>query len=109
MNTLELLSTNILDYRKKLGLTQVALADKVGITKKHLLNIEKGRILPSAFIIDQIAAALGVGVGKLFVEPSEKEKKIERIYSTFDKAIDSSMEGIKAQLTKALRENLEEI
>lgn len=109
MNTLELLSTNILSYRKNLGLTQVALAERIGITKKHLLNIEKGRILPSAVILDRIAEALGVKVGNLFQDPNDAEQKVQRIYTTFEKAIDSSMCGIREELINALKANLQEI
>lgn len=106
MNTLELLSTNSLAYRKKLGITQVALAEKAGITKKHLLNIEKGRILPSAPIIDNLAKALGVKVGDLFQDPEDREQKARKLYETYEKAIGASMNGIHEELIRSLKETL---
>ncbi len=41
------LQTDIVNYRAKEKLTQAELADKVGITREYLCNIETGTVTPS--------------------------------------------------------------
>ena len=42
------LQTDIINYRAKEKITQAELADKVGITREYLCNIETGTVTPSA-------------------------------------------------------------
>jgi len=62
------LGLNIAFYRKKKGLTQEVLAEKVGISRTHLSNIEATKVEKSLSleVLFNIADALGVEVGKLF-------------------------------------------
>jgi len=61
-----LLARNMKKYRKILGLSQMALADKVGCSTTLIGNIEINRRFPSADNINRIANALGVKVADLF-------------------------------------------
>lgn len=49
---------NLVARRKALGVTQEQLADAVGRTPGAIGNIERGRLYPSAELVDRIAAAL---------------------------------------------------
>lgn len=42
----KLLGTNVQKYRKKNNLTQTELAEKIGISQKHLSDIETGTKFP---------------------------------------------------------------
>ena len=72
----QLLARNIKKYRKVLGISQMALADKVGCSTTLIGNIEINRRFPSADNINRIANALGVKVADLFSETEPESMKI---------------------------------
>lgn len=55
------------DARKKEGMTQSQLAEKVGATKSYISRIEKGLIEPGVALFFRIMEALGLRVD--FVRP----------------------------------------
>ena len=59
---------NITYTRKMQGISQLQLAEKVGISRTHMSNIEapNGDTLPSLDVLIEIAAALNVPIAKLF-------------------------------------------
>ena len=59
---------NITYERKMQGLSQLQLAERAGISRTHMSNIEapNGDTLPSLDVLIDIAEALGVPVAKLF-------------------------------------------
>jgi len=62
------LALNIAYYRKKKGLTQLQLAEKAGISRTHLSNIEAPNV-PTPFsttTLFRLAEALGVELSDLF-------------------------------------------
>ena len=72
----QLLARNIKKYRKTLGISQMALANKVGCSTTLIGNIETNRRFPSADNINRIANALGVKVADLFSESEPESMKI---------------------------------
>lgn len=62
------LALNISYYRKKKGLTQLQLAEQVGISRTHLSNIEAPNVLTtfSSTTLFDIADALDVKLCDLF-------------------------------------------
>lgn len=50
----------IKEVRKRVGMTQETLAEKLGVTKRTVSNIENGRTLPNLGTVFMIAAILGV-------------------------------------------------
>lgn len=52
--------------RKVAKLTQAALAEKVGVSDETISRLERGAAVPSLARLEQIAAALGVGLDELF-------------------------------------------
>jgi len=63
-----LLGAAIRDHRKRLGLTQQELADKIELSPNFIGTVERGEEHLSMGSLEQIAAALGVGIGVLFQE-----------------------------------------
>lgn len=68
MNTkiLEKLGKNIQFYRKETGLTQEALAFKVGIHQTYIGKIESGKSNPSTIMLFKISRALNVKLSDIF-------------------------------------------
>lgn len=62
----KLLGDNVQRLRKKNNLTQTELAEKIGISQKHLSDIETGTKFPSAGIIEKLAQELNVQISILF-------------------------------------------
>jgi transcriptional regulator with XRE-family HTH domain len=68
-----LLARNMKKYRRMLGLSQSALAEKVNCSTTLIGNIEIKKRFPSSKNIDRIAKALGVKPGDLFAEGDNSE------------------------------------
>lgn len=52
--------------RERLGLTQAALAEAVGVSRKTINTVENGVFVPSTMLALRLAAALGRPVEALF-------------------------------------------
>ena len=62
----EVLANRLKDRRGELGLTQAALAEAVGVTRKTVNTVENGVFVPSALLALKLARALGEPVERLF-------------------------------------------
>ena len=62
----ERLDNTLRIQRARLGLTQEQLADRVGVTRKTVNTIERGRFIPSTLLALKLAKVLGVKVEELF-------------------------------------------
>ena len=69
MSLRKTLATNIRQQRKKLGLTQAALAEKTGMTTESIGKIETLKQALSEESILKISAALNITPGILFNNP----------------------------------------
>jgi transcriptional regulator with XRE-family HTH domain len=58
--------------RRQHNMTQTQLAQRVGIAKQNMNNLEQGRNLPSASVLYRLARALGTRTDDFFVEETEK-------------------------------------
>ena len=105
------LSQRIRFLRKKKGLNQGALAEKVGINPSHLSRLENGKYQPSVDALQKIAEALEVSVDFLLSDDDsgELEVKIEnkslserlRLIDTLDEADQQALiQVIDSMLTK---------
>jgi transcriptional regulator with XRE-family HTH domain len=96
-----LLAENIKRYRKALGLSQMALAERVDCSTTLIGNIEIKKRFPSAGNIDRIAHALGVQTADLFTENDTALNVL------------ASKEGVRAKIEQkflsALNETFREI
>lgn len=61
-----LVGENVAYYRTRRGLSQQALADKCGVSRPRITEIEGGRGNPTTETLEIIARELGIGVSKLF-------------------------------------------
>jgi transcriptional regulator with XRE-family HTH domain len=51
--------------RETLGLTQAALAKRAGLSRMHVIRIERDEVSPSLDTLERVAKALGVTVRNL--------------------------------------------
>ena len=59
------LGKKIAEARRKSGITQSALAVRVGVTAQAVSKWEQGRSCPDIAILDEIADALGISLFEL--------------------------------------------
>ncbi len=70
MDIVKVFGTNVKKYRKKLGLSQEAFAEKCGLHRTYISAIECNRRSIALENVQRIADALGIDSYKLFVEES---------------------------------------
>ena len=58
----------IKELREGLGMTQVELSERSGVSQEHISRLENGRHNINTKTADKLAAALGVTLNKLFEE-----------------------------------------
>jgi len=61
------MKNNIASIRKQKGLTQIELAELVGVNRFHISNIERGKASPSVKLLIKIANVLNVSLDDLFL------------------------------------------
>ena len=62
----EALANRLLALRAERGLTQAALAEAVGVSRKTINTVENGVFVPSTLLALRLARALGVPVEEVF-------------------------------------------
>jgi putative transcriptional regulator len=62
----ERLANRIKSERERAALTQAALAELVGVSRKTINTVENGVFTPSATLAIKLAQALGLSVEQLF-------------------------------------------
>ena len=60
------LSNRLHDLRAERGLTQAALAERVGVSRKTVNTVENGVFIPSTLLALRLARALGCPVEAIF-------------------------------------------
>ena len=60
---------HLLEYREEAGLTQAALAEAIGVTRKTINTVERGHYVPSTVLALRLADALDTTVEALFELP----------------------------------------
>ena len=66
------LGQNIQTARRAKGLSQEALAERIGVTRQTVIAIEQGRYSPSLEVAFRIARVFHVGLDDVFRYPAEE-------------------------------------
>ena len=61
------MKTRIKEYRKKYGLTQEQLAEKVGVRRETIVFLEMGKYNPSLKLAYDISKVLKTKIDRLFI------------------------------------------
>ena len=83
MKNYKLIGIRIMQKRKECDLTQENLAEKIGLSKNHISNIERGVIIPKIEILLKICEVLGETpdyylIGRI---SSQKEDELMKLLS----------------------------
>ena len=70
-----ILAHNIQFFRKKRGLSQVALAQKIGVTPQAVSKWEKGKSAPDISLLPTVALLLDCQIDELFLDSFNLEEK----------------------------------
>jgi putative transcriptional regulator len=62
----QIVASSLFAVRTKHGMTQEALADKVGVSRQTIIAIEKGKYTPSVSLALRLARAFTIRVEDLF-------------------------------------------
>ena len=68
MDIIEVFATNLRTYRKKIGLSQEKFAERCGLHRTYISDIERFQRSISLENIQKISDALGIEVYKMFLE-----------------------------------------
>lgn len=71
----------IREHREKKGLTQVQLAELVGVVKSHISEIEKGKKNPSSPLMSRLSNVLGVAPSELIDDEGASTPKTKLLLS----------------------------
>jgi len=63
------LVNRLFEHREEAGLTQGALAEAIGVTRKTINTVERGHYVPSTVLALRLARVLGCTVESLFELP----------------------------------------
>jgi transcriptional regulator with XRE-family HTH domain len=92
----EVLAKNLKENRRKLGITQPALAERANLSTHYLAMIEVARKFPTADVLERLANALGIAPYELFSVSSTPEEAMEKLQQTIlgnlDKAIENAVD-----------------
>ena len=78
-STKEIFATNLRKFRKKSGLSQGKLAEKVEVSTHHIAMIETARNFPTPGIIERIADILDIQVYELFLEEDSFLEELKQL------------------------------
>lgn len=82
VDTKKLIGARIKELRRKAGLTQEQLAERVELDARHLSRLEVGRNFPSLDSLERIAQALNVPLVEFFQFPADETPAALRAYLT---------------------------
>jgi transcriptional regulator with XRE-family HTH domain len=68
---------NLRKYRRKSGLTQAQLAEKVNVSTHHIGMIELSRNNPTLELVERIAEALNIKTYELFIDILSPNEDLE--------------------------------
>lgn len=84
------LGRNIVLRRKKIGLTQVALAEKLNYSDKAVSKWERGESTPDVLTLVQLADFFGVTVNDLLQDPDALPENTSKVEKVMSKAVEKT-------------------
>ena len=93
---------NVKLYRKKKQFSQEQLAEKLGITPKHLSTIETGATFVSADLLEKFTQHLQVSASALFYSGDE-EANDDNLLSQIDRIINKECEKTSSSIKMQIR------
>jgi len=85
------LGANIASYRKRLGLTQLGLAEKLNYSDKAVSKWERGESMPDVLTLVQLAELYDVTVDDLLVDPNALPETTGKVEKAMEKVVEKTL------------------
>ena len=85
------LGANIAAYRKRAGLTQLGLAEKLNYSDKAVSKWERGESMPDVLTLVQLADLFDITVNDLLVDPDALPEQSTAVERAVDKAVQKTL------------------
>ena len=82
---------NITAHRKRCGLTQAGLAEKLNYTDKAVSKWERGESVPDVMTLMQLAALFEVTVDDLLADPNKLPEDATRVQQAMEKVVEKTL------------------
>ncbi len=82
---------NIVSYRKRQGLTQAGLAEKLNYSDKAVSKWERGESAPDVVTLTQLAELFGITVNDLLVDPNALPEELGRVERVMERAVERTL------------------
>ena len=86
-----ILGANIVSYRKRQGLTQAGLAEKLNYSDKAVSKWERGESMPDVLTLMQLSALFGITVNDLLVDPNCLPEETGPVVEKMEKAVERTL------------------
>ncbi|WP_242360063.1 helix-turn-helix domain-containing protein [Anaeromyxobacter sp. SG17] len=91
------LGRRVADQRKRAGLTQAELAERIGVTTETVSRLERGAVVPSLARLEEVALALGAELSDLFRvadRESQKDRAMTRLLAVVRRGSAADIEAV---------------
>lgn len=85
------IGTNIALYRKRAGLTQAGLAEKLNYSDKAVSKWERGESIPDVLILIQLAEQFEINVGELLEDPNALPEETNRFQHAMEQVSEKAL------------------
>jgi transcriptional regulator with XRE-family HTH domain len=99
------LGRRVADQRKRAGLTQAQLAERVGVATETVSRLERGSAIPSLARLEAVASALGVETHELFRtldRESQKDRALSRLLAAARRGSAADVEALAEVVDRLL-------
>lgn len=86
-----LLGKNIASYRKRQGLTQAGLAEKLNYSDKAVSKWERGESIPDVLTLVQLSELFGISIHDLLVDPNRLPEEKGAVVETMERAVEKTL------------------
>ena len=85
------LGANIASYRKRLGLTQLGLAEKLNYSDKAVSKWERGESMPDVLTLVQLAELFEVSVDELLIDPTALPETTGKVEKAMERVVEKTL------------------
>ena len=85
------IGSNIAAYRKRCGLTQAGLADKLNYSDKAVSKWERGESMPDVVTLVQLAEQFGITVNDLVMDPNALPEQSGAVQQAMEQVVEKTL------------------
>lgn len=85
------IGANIAAYRKRAGMTQMGLAEKLNYSDKAISKWERGESVPDVLTLAQLAEQFGITVNDLLVDPNALPEESGKVQQAMEQVVEKTL------------------